>query len=361
MKSSGLLLICVLIAALLAQVSIASTALAVSSDKSIYKVGETVEFALPDSLEANSEYFLEISRMGELIHEITITTDYEGKPTGGASWSTTDAEPGTYRYVLKTSSGEELGAGTLGIVGINKEFFAAEEEIVVTGGGAGGEVTAELRSDSSVLATGSASPDDEGEFILSIKIPYDTPNGTYSVVVDVSGVEVVFVISIETTSSTLLTNTELIFDELLNDVSGIDASIVNSLVAKLTNAKMKVAQAEELLAEGRTHVAKNMLRATRNMLVAFIHEVMAQRGKHLDLDTADRLIASAQALILRIDYLASQLSHQQAVETTAETGRKNGGGNENGGELNGRGHGKDKEKHGDGNNGGQKGKKQAGG
>jgi hypothetical protein len=359
---SDLALVCLLVAALLTPVSLASITLAqeistVSSDKSIYKLGETVKFSLPSKLDPGQTYYLVISRKGETIHQIEITTDSEGNPVGEASWSTDSVEPGTYSYVLKTSSGEELGGGTLGVVGINKEVFAAEETIVVTGGGATGDVTAALRNDSSVIATGSAHPDEYGEFSLSIVIPYDTPNGTYSVVVEVSGTEIVFEVKIETTSSTLITNTELLFDELLSNTSGINAPIVNSLVAKLRNAKMKVEAAEELLAEGRTHVARNMLRAARNMLSAFIHEVMAQRGKHLDEATADGLIAAAQQLIQRIDYLMSQLDSQTGIGATTHTGKDNGRRNEEKGETNSGGKGKGKDNHGGGNNGNNRGKK----
>jgi len=366
-RRSGLALVCFLVAALLTPVFFASITLAqetstVSSDKSIYKLGEIVRFSLPSELYPDQTYYLVISRKGETIHEIAITTDSEGKPTGEASWSTADVEPGTYSYalVLKTSDGQviqEIEGGSLGIVGINKEVFAAEETIVVTGGGASGEVTAALRNDSSILVTGSASPDEYGEFSLGMVIPYDTPNGTYSVVVDVSGTVIVFEVNIETTSMTLITNTELLFDELLSTTSGINAPIVNSLVMKLKNAKMKVEAAEELLAEGRTHVARNMLRAARNMLNAFIHEVMAQRGKHLDEATADSLIAAAQQLIERIDYLMSQLDSQTGVGATTHMGKDNGKRNEGKGDTNSGGKGKGKDKHGGGYNGNNRGKK----
>jgi len=361
-KRSSLALVCLLVAALLTPVPLASITLAqetstVSSDKSIYKLGETVRFSLPSELDSNQTYYLVISRKGETVYEIVITTDSEGEPTGEATWGSAGAEPGTYDYALKTSNGQELGGGSLGIVGINKEVFAAEETIVVIGGGASGEVTAVLRNDSSVLAVSSAPPDMYGEFSLGIVIPYDTPNGTYSVVVEVSGTVIVFGITIETTSSTLIINTELLFDELLNTTSGINASIVNSLVAKLKNAKMKVEVAEELLAEGRTHVARNMLRAARNMLSAFIHEVMAQRGKHLDEATADGLIAAAQQLIQRIDYLMSQLDSQTSIGATTHMSKDNGRRNEEKGETNSGGKGKGKDNHGGGNNGNNRGKK----
>ena len=66
-KRSGLALVCFLVAVLLAPVSLASTTLSqeaptVSSDKSIYKLGETVKFSLPSGLEADQTYYLEISR-----------------------------------------------------------------------------------------------------------------------------------------------------------------------------------------------------------------------------------------------------------------------------------------------------------
>jgi hypothetical protein len=358
----GPVLICLLATALLTPIPLLSITLAqdastVSSDKSIYKLGETVKFSLPSKLDPNQTYYLMISRKGETVHQIEITTDGEGNPVGEASWSTDSVEPGTYSYVLKTSSGGELGGGTLGVVGINKGVFAAEETIVVTGGGATGEVAAALRNDSSVIATGSAHPDEYGEFSLSIAIPYDTPNGTYSVVVEVSGAEIVFEVKIETTSSTLITNTELLIDELLSNTSGINASIVNSLVAKLKNAKMKVEAAEELLAEGRTHLARNTLRAARNMLSAFIHEVMAQRGKHLDEAAADGLIAAARQLIRRIDYLMSRLDSQTGIGAMTHMGKDNGRRDEEKGETKSGGKGKGKDNHGGGNNGDNRGKK----
>ncbi|MEM3040445.1 MAG: hypothetical protein QXG97_00275 [Nitrososphaerota archaeon] len=329
----------------------------VTSDKEVYKHGDTVAFTF-SGLGPNQTYQLEISRKGIAVHTVEIITNSDGNPTEDVVWSTGDAEPGTYNYVLKNNSGEELGRGTLGIVGINKERFSADEEILISGGGAvaGEEVTAELRNDSTVLATASVSSDSDGEFSLSIKIPYDAANGTYAVVVNVSGNVITFSIEIETTSSQLLENTELIFDDLLGNVSGINASIVDSLVAKLRNAKMKVESAEELLAEGKMHVARNMLRAARNMLTAFIHEVRAQRGKHLDEATADSLISAAQGLIMRIEYLMTQLDNQNVNETTSILNKNGNGGDRDKGENRGD-KGKDNENHGKSDNGNHKGKK----
>ncbi|MEM3488211.1 MAG: hypothetical protein QXO75_00900 [Nitrososphaerota archaeon] len=329
----------------------------VTSDKEVYKHGDTVAFTF-SGLGPNQTYQLEISRKGIAVHTVEIITNSDGNPTEDVVWSTGDAEPGTYNYVLKNNSGEELGRGTLGIVGINKERFSADEEILISGGGAvaGEEVTAELRNDSTVLATTSVSSDSDGEFSLSIKIPYDAANGTYAVVVNVSGNVITFSIEIETTSSQLLENTELIFDDLLGNVSGINASIVDSLVAKLRNAKMKVESAEELLAEGKMHVARNMLRAARNMLTAFIHEVRAQRGKHLDEATADSLISAAQGLIMRIEYLMTQLDNQNVNETTSILNKNGNGGDRDKGENRGD-KGKDNENHGKSDNGNHKGKK----
>ncbi|MEM3395124.1 MAG: hypothetical protein QXT12_03805 [Nitrososphaerota archaeon] len=329
----------------------------VTSDKEVYKHGDTVAFTF-SGLGPNQTYQLEISRKGIAVHTVEIITNSDGNPTEDVVWSTGDAEPGTYNYVIKNNSGEELGRGTLGIVGINKERFSADEEILISGGGAvaGEEVTAELRNDSTVLATTSVSSDSDGEFSLSIKIPYDAANGTYAVVVNVSGNVITFSIEIETTSSQLLENTELIFDDLLGNVSGINASIVDSLVAKLRNAKMKVESAEELLAEGKMHVARNMLRAARNMLTAFIHEVRAQRGKHLDEATADSLISAAQGLIMRIEYLMTQLDNQNVNETTSILNKNGNGGDRDKGENRGD-KGKDNENHGKSDNGNHKGKK----
>ncbi|MEM2294398.1 MAG: hypothetical protein QXX41_14085, partial [Nitrososphaerota archaeon] len=130
----------------------------VTSDKEVYKHGDTVAFTF-SGLGPNQTYQLEISRKGIAVHTVEIITNSDGNPTEDVVWSTGDAEPGTYNYVLKNNSGEELGRGTLGIVGINKERFSADEEILISGGGAGAgeEVTAELRNDSTVLATASVS------------------------------------------------------------------------------------------------------------------------------------------------------------------------------------------------------------
>lgn len=360
-RRKGIMTICILAAMLLSPLLYVSVAqaqeVAVHSNESIYKLGETVTFTFT-GLEPEQSYQLVVSR-GGTEYTVSFITDSEGNPTSDVSWSTDSVDPGTYTYVLYKvvgeGDGEKVGEGRFGIVGINKESFAADEEIIIKGGGATDEVTAELRNDSTVIATGSASPDDNGEFTLSIKIPYNAANGTYSVIVNVSGSEVVFEIDIETTSSQLLENTEQLFDDLLGTVSGINASIVNSLTAKLTNAKMKVEAAEELLAEGRTHVARNMLRAARNMLTAFIHEVRAQRGKHLDETTADELIRAAQSLIDRIDFLMTQLKNQNTAETTSVLGKKGRGGD--GDEDRGGGKGKNNENHGRNNNGNHKGKK----
>ncbi len=345
--------IILIVAMIFSSIGLAQEAPTISTDKSIYKIGETVQFILT-GLEPNQTYMIEILRGEASVTTITFTTDEGGLPTSDASWNTGEAGTGTYKYVLR-SNGNELGYGGFGIVGINKEEFSADEEIVVSGGGAvpGATVSAALMNDSSSLATASTAANDAGEFSLSLAIPYDTPNGTYRVVVDVSGVVITFEVRVETTASELLGSTDLMFEELLTNVSGINASIVNSLLSKLMNARDKVEAAEELLADGKIHVARNMLKATRNKLKAFIHEVMAQRGKHIDEATADSLIQAAERLIERINYLLSLIDPQADVHATDASGKikdKNSGDKDERGNK----HGKDKDDRGD---KGKKGKK----
>lgn len=90
-------------------------------------------------------------------------------------------------------------------------------------------------------------------------------------------------------------------------MSGVHAQgINNSLLMSLNNTERKIETALSLLSKGENKTAANQLRASRNMLTAFVHKVSAQAGKGIDSDLALALIDNASSFINYMDSMIDQ-------------------------------------------------------
>jgi hypothetical protein len=84
----------------------------------------------------------------------------------------------------------------------------------------------------------------------------------------------------------------------------------------------KIEQFTKWVEEDKENTAANMLNAAVNNLKALIHHVEAQKGKHIDEETADQLIAQAEELIMKMETTMSSMNTKgkgKQVSTQART------------------------------------------
>ncbi|MGQ9515194.1 MAG: hypothetical protein ACUVTL_09160 [Thermoproteota archaeon] len=145
-----------------------------------------------------------------------------------------------------------------------------------------------------------AIPDD-----ITWTIPFDAESGTYTAeayaVIDLNTPLASTTFDVLSAKESLTSMIEKL-EELENFVEE-SVETKDFLLSSLSNSIMKVEAAIELYDEGKNHTAANQLRASRNMLIAFIHKILAQSGKGIEYETASQLIEEANASILMIDSL----------------------------------------------------------
>jgi len=164
-----------------------------------------------------------------------------------------------------------------------------------------------------VASVGFASDESEGiPTDASWAIPFGAENGTYGAdifnVTDPLNVDTYRMLLASTTFE-VLNATEALkgLEGNLTDlkelvISNVDImGINNSLLASLNNSMRKLDSAVAFLEGGKNKTAANQLRASRNMLTAFIHKVLAQSDKKIDPESALALIGKANASIVYID------------------------------------------------------------
>jgi hypothetical protein len=84
------------------------------------------------------------------------------------------------------------------------------------------------------------------------------------------------------------------------EIDGLSAEangLSNSLLSKLSTADAKVVDSLNGLLAGDLIRTDTSLDAAINKMEAFVREVQAQRGKQIDIATADQLISKANAII----------------------------------------------------------------
>lgn len=304
-----------------------------STNVDTFKIGETVSFSGENYEPVGSTYRLNIT-YGSVVYSVLefVSTNSSGIPEG-VSWVVPAGVPsGTYLATVynitdptnSTTYNQEVvnktflvSAGTL--VSDRSEYFV-DEPVTFSGAGytpEGTNYTIEIVLNGTVVATVPFTSNGNGSIPSGIfwQIPFDADNGTYvatsynstapSVGVPIATTEF-FVNATEAGRIGAVTE-EL---EQLTDIINSSVEDVNaSLIQKLNATARKVDQAIAWLGQGKTRVATNMLNAARNVLTAFIHEVEAQRGKHIDEEVADQLIGEANAIIAKIDLVMPSTPH----------------------------------------------------
>jgi len=333
----------------------------ISAGKRSYAVGEAVTFT-GGGLDPNAEYVLQICYKDSIIQSIKFESMADGSLPSDLYWNSSSSGPGTYIVRLLDSVENVVAESTFGLIKINEQEFMPEGLIVVAGGGAEpyGTVNVTIVTDSTTIFNTSITADENGEFNVTMQLPFNITTGNYTVKVHLAGVGEVYNVSlpifINATISNMVNVTAAELEDLIGLISSINITIKQSLLAKLQNALKKLEQAQQHLAHNRTHVAENMLNAAENILGALLNEVRAQRGKHLDLKKATCLNSSVHEIVGKLEAAKSTLDkpHKGAKAGSGEVGAASNGGkggskNQNGsdhgsvgkrnGYRNGKGHG----------------------
>jgi len=212
--------------------------------------------------------------------------------------------PGT-KYVIVIKLGGEV-KGTV-------EFFSTSEP-------------ASEEDEENTMPPGSIPPG------TSWRIPFDAEGGTYVAEVfeaaedseeegdetPLASVEFKVDASIEARIEAIFRELDALNEAVEADVEGIE----NSLTQKISVVKKKIEQFTKWVEEDKENTAANMLNAAVNNLKALIHHVEAQKGKHIDEETADQLIAQAEELIMKMETTMSSMNTKgkgKQVSTQART------------------------------------------
>jgi len=343
------------------------------TDKDTYRVGETVTFQGEHYDPPGTSYELNVT-LNSVVHgHLTFDSNDTAHMPEGTSWlvpagipsgvytatvyNTTDpANAETYKQEVATTT-FSISAGTLAS---DKEEYFVDEVVQFSGTGYtpnGTEYYIEISLGGAAIATVPFISESDGSIPsgTSWPIPFDAANGTY-VATSYNSTEPSVGVSLAFTSFFVNATEAGMIGAVTQEIEGlvdlIESSVetVNvSLIAKLNAVDKKVDQAIAWLAENRTKVAINMLQAAKNVLNAFMNHVQAQRGKHIDEETADQLIQEAEAILAKIDRAMSSIgsSSSQAqvqsgnLQTPGQQASASGGseGNKGG---NGKGKGKGK-------------------
>jgi hypothetical protein len=304
-----------------------------STNADTFKIGETVSFSGENYEPVGSTYRLNIT-YGSVVYSVLefVSTDSSGIPEG-VSWVVPAGVPsGTYLATVynitdptnSTTYNQEVANKTFlvnagSLVSDKFEYFV-DEPVEFSGEGytpEGTNYTLEIVLNGTVVATVPFTSNGNGSIPDGVfwQIPFDAGNGT-CIATSYNNTTPSIGTALATTeffiNATEAGRIGAITEELEQLTETINSSVedVNvSLIQKLNVTARKVDQAITWLGQGKTKVATNMLNAARNALEAFIHEVEAQRGKHIDEEIADQLIGEANAIIAKIDLVIPSTSH----------------------------------------------------
>jgi hypothetical protein len=215
----------------------------------------------------------------------------------------------------------------------DKDEYIVEETVVFTGAGytpGGTSYVIEIEFDGQVLETLSFHSSEDGSIPSGVEwaIPFDAQGGSY-IAKAYSDTELSTGVLLASTefqvNATMAARAEAIFRELkaLNATIKADVEGINvSLTQKISVVEKKIEQFMKWVEEDKNNTAANMLNAAVNNLKALIHHVEAQKGKHIDEETADRLIAQAEELITKMETTMSSMNTKgkgKQVSTQART------------------------------------------
>jgi len=307
----------------------------------VYTVGETVVF-LGENYTPEGYYQLIITKEGETYGTIDFKATREGGIPGGVEWSVEEGVPsGQYEATVYDMADSEnpvevasvtftVNAATLHT---DKDEYIVEETVVFTGAGytpGGTSYVIEIEFDGQVLKTLSFHSSEDGSIPSGVEwaIPFDAQGGSY-IAKAYSDTELSTGVLLASTefqvNATMAARAEAIFRELkaLNATIKADVEGINvSLTQKVNVVAKKIEQFMKWVEEDKNNTAANMLNAAVNNLKALIHHVEAQKGKHIDEETADQLIAQAEELITKMETTMSSMNTKgkgKQVSTQART------------------------------------------
>ncbi len=303
-----------------------------STDRESYVVGETVVFSGEGYLPSGT-YRLNITKDGETYGTIDELTPTEeglisaewpipvGVPSGlyeAIVYNITDPEnPETYEQEV-ASVEFNVNAATLHT---DKDEYIVEETVVFSGNGytpSGTSYVIKIMFGEEVLAELPFISSEDGSIPVGVDevnwtIPLDAPDGTY-VAKAYNNTEpekgVLLALTEFRVNATMAARAEAIFRELRALNATINADVVGinvSLTQKVNVVTKKIEQFMKWVEADKNHTAANMLNAAVNNLKALIHHVEAQKGKHIDEETADQLIAQAEELIEKMETTISDM------------------------------------------------------
>ncbi|MEM2089108.1 MAG: hypothetical protein QXF52_10655 [Thermoproteota archaeon] len=326
---------------------------ALYTDKDIYMAGETVVFSGEGYLPGGT-YSINITQEGTLYAAIVFTSTQEGLIPSGVEWDTPGDLPsglyeatvynttdpgnnGTYMQEVANASFTVNATILQLVLQTDKQVYTVEETVVFSGAGYVPSETSyliEIEFEGEILATLSFLSQTDGTIPPGVEwaIPFDAPNGTYVANAYNDTEPNVGILLASTTfqvNASSAAKTEAMLKELeaLKALINADVGGINvSLIQRVIGVARKINQFASWIEEEKNKTAANMLNAAKNKLRALIHHVEAQKGKHIDEETADQLIQQAQSLIEKIDETASSMKNNgkgkgkanSASETTSD-------------------------------------------
>lgn len=342
------------------------------TDKDSYIAGETVVFSGEGYLPGGT-YSISITRESTLYATIEFTSTQEGSIPGGVEWSTpgdllsglyeakvyntTDPE-NTETYMQEVASASFTVNTTIlqPVLQTDKQLYMVEETVVFSGTSyVPGETSyvIEVEFKGEILATLSFLSQSDGTIPPGVEwaIPFDAPNGTYvaNAYNDTEPSKGVLLASTTfQVNASAAAKTEAMLKELEALKALINADVIGiniSLIQRVTGVARKINQFASWVEEEKNKTAANMLNAAINKLRAFIRHVQAQKGKHIDEETAEQLIQQAQALVEKMEDTVSSMKNNgkgkgkgnSTSEDSSEQGSKT-----NPGQGKGKGKGKGK-------------------
>ncbi len=337
------------------------------TDKEGYIVGEKVVFSGSGYMPSGTCQ-LKITKDSETYETIDFTATEEGEIPGGVEWTIPEGVPsGLYTatvYMLDSETWQEVASTTFTVnaatLHTDKPEYIVEETVVFSGVGytpGGTSYEIKIKFDEEVLDTLSFSSQEDGSIPSGVEwmIPFEAQGGTYvaevynntepSVGVPLASTEFQVDASMEAKAEAILRELEALNDSVEADVEGVEVS----LTQKISVVMKKIEQFASWIEEEKENTAANMLNAAMNNLKALIHHVEAQKGKHIDEETADELIKQAQELIEKMDTTLSSMDAKgkgkgKPVSTPEAAEEQDTDTNPGQGKGNGKGKGKGKNK-----------------
>jgi hypothetical protein len=266
-----------------------------------------------------------------LLAALTILALAEANP-GGLFFPQQSQEP-VENTGPTLSTNEESARADVPTLQTDKTEYIVEETVVFSGTGytpGGTSYVITIGFDGQVLETLSFNSSQDGSIPSGVEwpIPFDAQNGTYvAKAYNNTGPSTgVLLASTEfKVNATMAARAEAIFRELeaLNATIKADVEGINvSLTQKISVVAKKIEQFTKWVEEDKNNTAANMLNAAVNNLKALIHHVEAQKGKHIDEETANQLIAQAEELITKMETTMSSMNTKgkgKQVSTQART------------------------------------------